>query len=266
MKTIKFKIPNHLHSIIIFGILIIYSSCGFQGRKYTTGHYWDGRNEIEYDKQNEKQNGNGNEEVNPKKKEKESAIHQRNESEEKLSSKVDEINSAIKLAEDQKFIVPYTSSRTNNLEPNSGKGNLLSIDPNDIVLETDTVPQSLLNKHKSINRQIFWGLVIASFSFDIFGSIIGLGVNEPDLIFIPILALCIFPFIFVPQLKKLMISINKFKEELERSKSTNAEKAWFKKESRYLYNIDSLRFFILWGTIALTALSLLLINTFFAGG
>ena len=56
MKTMKFKIPNHLHSIIILGIMIIYSSCGFQGRKYTTGHYWNGRNEIDFGKQ--KENGN----------------------------------------------------------------------------------------------------------------------------------------------------------------------------------------------------------------
>lgn len=51
-------------------IFMFCSSCGFQGRKYTTGHYWDGRNTIEYDSQNEKleknekQKENGNEVLN----------------------------------------------------------------------------------------------------------------------------------------------------------------------------------------------------------
>lgn len=51
MKSMKFKIPNHLNSIIIFGIMIIYSSCGFQGRKYTTGLYWESEDKIEYDQE-----------------------------------------------------------------------------------------------------------------------------------------------------------------------------------------------------------------------
>ena len=55
-------------TFITFIFIILFSfGCGFHGRKYTTGHYWDGRNEIEFDAQNEKQNEkqkeNGNEEL-----------------------------------------------------------------------------------------------------------------------------------------------------------------------------------------------------------
>jgi len=39
---------------LFFILLLLHlTGCGFQGRKYTTGHYWNGRNEIEYEKQNE---------------------------------------------------------------------------------------------------------------------------------------------------------------------------------------------------------------------
>ena len=50
-------------------LIVLLTSCGFQGRKYTTGHYWEIGNKNEYEKQNEKpeknekQKENGNEEL-----------------------------------------------------------------------------------------------------------------------------------------------------------------------------------------------------------
>ena len=269
MKTMKFKIPNHLDSIIILGIMIIYSSCGFQGRKYTTGHYWNGRNEIEYDTQNENENengnGNGNEELNAKKNEKESTMNQSIVSEETFSSKIDEINSAVVIKEEQKLIAPPSRSQTNHLLRNTHDESPSTIEIPDEI-ERETVPLALLNKHKTINRQIIWGLVISSFSFDIFGAILGLGIHEPELIFIPIIALCILPFFLIPHLKKLKLSIEKFKQELESYKSTNAEKKWFKKEKSYLENIDLLHGSMIALSISFILLSLLMINAFYAGG
>ena len=267
----KFKIPNHLHSIIILGIMIIYSSCGFQGRKYTTGHYWDGRNQLDYDTQNdkpeknEKQKENGNEELIAKNDEKESANTQSIVSEETFSSKIDEINSAVVIKEEQKLIAPPSRSQTNHLLSNTRDESPSTIEIPDEI-ERETVPLALLNKHKTINRQIIWGLVISSFSFDIFCAIVGLGVNEPDLIFIPIIALCILPFFLIPQLKKLKLSIRNFRQELETFKSKNAEKDWFKREKSYLENIDLLHGTMIALSISFILLSLLMINAFFAGG
>ena len=50
---------------LFFILLLLHlTGCGFQGRKYTTGHYWNGRNEIEYEKQSEKQKEKENENEN----------------------------------------------------------------------------------------------------------------------------------------------------------------------------------------------------------
>jgi hypothetical protein len=65
---------NHMKhrtfTYISFIFIILFSiGCGFQGRKYTTGHYWEIGNKNEYEKQNEKpeknekQKENGNEEL-----------------------------------------------------------------------------------------------------------------------------------------------------------------------------------------------------------
>ncbi len=240
-------------------VFMLCSSCGFQGRKYTTGHYWNGRNEIVYEKQKE------NEELNAKKNEKESAMNQSIVSEETFSSKINEINSAVVIKEEQKLIAPPSRSQTNHLLRNTHDESPSTIEIPDEI-ERETVPLALLNKHKTINRQITWGLVISSFSFDIFGAIVGLGVNEPDLIFIPIIALCILPFFLFPQLKKLKLSIRNFRQELETYKSTNAEKNWFKKEKSYLGNIDLLHGVIVAISISFILLSLLMINAFYAGG
>ena len=55
---------------LFFIVLLLHlTGCGFQGRKYTTGHYWESGNKNEYEKQNEKpeknekQKENGNEEL-----------------------------------------------------------------------------------------------------------------------------------------------------------------------------------------------------------
>jgi hypothetical protein len=62
-------------TLFIFLITFLLSSCGFQGRKYTRWHYWEGRNDIEYGytnpEKNQKQKENEKEEQNPNKKESE---------------------------------------------------------------------------------------------------------------------------------------------------------------------------------------------------
>ena len=271
MKYLLFDLksasPRAKNFIPLFFFLLTFllSSCGFQGRKYTTGHYWDGRNQLDYDTQNEKQKENGNEELIAKKNEKESAINQRIVSEERFSSKIDEINSAVEIIEEQKLIAPPLRSQTNHMLSNTCDESPSTIEIPDEI-ERETVPLALLNKHKSINRQIIWGIVISSFSFDIFGAVLGLGIHEPELIFIPIIALCILPFFLVPHLKKLKLSIEKFKQELESYKSTNAEKKWFKSEKSYLENIDLLHGAMIALSISFLLVSLLMIYAVFAGG
>lgn len=60
-------------TLFIFFITFLLSSCGFQGRKYTRWHYWEGRNDIEYGyanpQKNQNQKENEKEEQNPNKKE-----------------------------------------------------------------------------------------------------------------------------------------------------------------------------------------------------
>ena len=52
---------NRTLTYLSFVFIVLFSfGCGFQGRKYTTGHYWDGRNEIEYEKQSESEKQNEN--------------------------------------------------------------------------------------------------------------------------------------------------------------------------------------------------------------
>jgi hypothetical protein len=253
---------------LFFIILLIHlTGCGFQGRKYTSGHFWESGTKNEYEKRNgnEELKENGNEELKPEKKEKESAISQRIASEEKFFSKIDEINSAFEIIEEQKFIAPPSRSQTNHMLSNTRDESPSTIEIPDEI-ERETVPLALINKHKTINRQIIWGLVISSFSFDIFGAVLGLGIHEPDLIFIPIIALCILPFFLVPHLKKLKLSIEKFKQELESYKSTNAEKKWFKREKSYLENIDLLHGAMIALSISFLLLSLLMIYAVFAGG
>jgi len=85
------------------------SSCGFQGRKYTSGHYLEGRNDFEYEdpKKKEKLRENEKEEQNLNKKESE-----------KESEKNKENEIAIKI--DSKSIVKDTL-KISSLEKNSRK-------------------------------------------------------------------------------------------------------------------------------------------------
>ena len=64
-RTIFFK------NLFFILLLLHLTGCGFQGRKYTTGHYWDGRNEIEYEKQSAKQSESESEKQKEKEKENE---------------------------------------------------------------------------------------------------------------------------------------------------------------------------------------------------
>ncbi len=60
-------------------LLLHLTGCGFQSRKYTTGHFWDGRNEIVYE--TEKQSWNQNEKESVKESAKPSGNQNEKESE-----------------------------------------------------------------------------------------------------------------------------------------------------------------------------------------
>ena len=64
------------------------TGCGFQSRKYTTGHFWDGRNEIVYE--TEKQSGKQNENERENERESESGKQNENESEQQNEIKPSE--------------------------------------------------------------------------------------------------------------------------------------------------------------------------------
>lgn len=99
------------HTLFIFFLTFMLTSCGFHGRKYTSGHFWEGRNDIEYGyaypEKNQKQKENEKEEQNLNKKESEK---------ESEKGKGNEI--AIKI--DSKSIVKDTL-KISSLEKNSRK-------------------------------------------------------------------------------------------------------------------------------------------------
>ncbi len=79
------------HTLFIFFLTFMLSSCGFQGRKYTSGHYLEGRYDFEYEdpKKKEKLRENEKEEqnLNKKESEKESEKNKENEIAIKIDSK-----------------------------------------------------------------------------------------------------------------------------------------------------------------------------------
>lgn len=84
-----------IYKNLFFILLLLHlTGCGFQGRKYTTGHYWETGTKNEYEKKNEKQKENGNEELkkneneNEKQKEEQIVIEPRIASEKKFSANI----------------------------------------------------------------------------------------------------------------------------------------------------------------------------------
>lgn len=47
-----------LKKLTFLFLLLHLTGCGFQSRKYTTGHFWDGRNEIVYETEKQRRNQN----------------------------------------------------------------------------------------------------------------------------------------------------------------------------------------------------------------
>jgi hypothetical protein len=76
---------SFLKKLAFLFLLLHLTGCGFQSRKYTTGHFWDGRNEIVYEteKQSEKQSGKQSEKQSGKQNERQSGKQSEKQSEKK---------------------------------------------------------------------------------------------------------------------------------------------------------------------------------------
>ena len=148
--------------LILVIILLFMSSCGFQGRKYTTGHYWNGRNEIEYEKQSE------SESEKQKEKERKLSIHL-----EDTSIEFDTLKIPLYRKNSKRYQRNHPEKAENKQE--SPQSSALKGEHTNGSADTTLVSEiKALNKKFNTSAILFW-------SNGVFSTITGLILTVPDL-------------------------------------------------------------------------------------
>lgn len=231
------------------------SSCGFQGRKYTTGHYWNGRNQIEYENQSERV--------------------QEFSVQSKELIELDLIEDKTEL--DTLKIPLYTKKSKENYEARRIQEKEDSIQQDIIkkerlkrqseyLLEVASIPKSVIDLNKDKNRELGQTFLLSILLFPIFGGLVGFGLNNPELVFIPIIAIVIYPYFIIRKHKKLKAKIGELQIELKKYETSSSEKKWYQIKIQSINDADLLRTLLALATVGLYILCLLILLAFYSGG
>ena len=224
-------------------IFMFCSSCGFQGRKYTTGHYWDGRNVMDYDtqndKQNEKQNGNENEEFKK--------YENKNEKE--------KTNEHIKnIAVSKQFFETSENIKRNSKHNYSEVAD--TIDPAEIpgkqpdqIMNVESIPPEIDKEIKALDDKLFSTLLLSI----LFGAVLFLTLMTiyfySELAPIGAILQLIFDVIWIKKTIHFFREKKKLSHTVDTYRSENLNKKWFKKTVESLESDSFLNYILIIGYI-----------------
>ena len=224
-------------------VFMLCSSCGFQGRKYTTGHYWNGRNEIEYDTQNENENENENENGNEELKK----YNNKNE--------IEKSNEYINI----KTICKQYLETSENIKRNS-KLNYSevadTIDPAEIpgkqpdqLMNVESVPPEIDNEIKALDDKLFSTLTLSL----LFGAVLFLTLMTvifyPEFAPIGAILQLIFDVIWLKRTIHFFREKKKLSHIVDTYRNDNLNKKWFKKTVESLESDSFLNYILIIGYI-----------------
>ena len=223
------------------------SSCGFQGRKYATGHYWNGRNGIVYEKQSE------SESEKQKEKEKENG----NEELKKYNNKneIEKSNEYINI----KTICKQYLETSENIKRNS-KLNYSevadTIDPAEIpgkqpdqLMNVESVPPEIDNEIKALDDKLFSTLTLSL----LFGAVLFLTLMTvifyPEFAPIGAILQLIFDVIWLKRTIHFFREKKKLTHIVDTYRNDNLNKKWFKKTVESLESDSFLNYILIIGYI-----------------
>ena len=234
--TTKNKILNPAIWVII---LLFMSSCGFQGRKYTTGHYWNGHNEIVYEKQSE----------SAKQKENEKLKKYENKNEKEKTNEHIEIISASKqffeTSENIKRNSKYNYSEVaDTIDPAEIPGK----EP-DKILNTETIPPEIDNEIKALDNQVLSTFLLSC----LFGAVLFLTLMttyfNPEFAVIGVILILICNVIWIKRTIQFYRNYKELSHTIDTYRSENLNKKWFKKTVESLESASFLNYILIFGYI-----------------
>jgi preprotein translocase subunit SecF len=224
-------------------VFMLCSSCGFQGRKYTTGHYWNGRNEIEYDTQNENENENENENGNEELKKYNNKIEK-----EKTNEHIKKI-----AVSHQYFETSENIKRNSKLNYSEVAD---TIDPSEIpgkqpeqIMNVESIPPEIDKEIKALDDKLFSTLLLSI----LFGAVLFLTLMTiyfySELAPIGAILQLIFDVIWIKRTIHFFREKKKLSHIVDTYRSENLNKKWFKKTVESLESDSFLNYILIIGYI-----------------
>ena len=246
---------------LFFILLLLHlTGCGFQGRKYTTGHYWESGNKNEYEKQNEKPEKNENEK------------EKQNENEELKKNENENENENEKQKEEQIVIEPRIASEekfSNNIQIKTQELLDTIVPGQNHSKSAEKIPSEILDPIELATQQIIpislWSFL--SFAMSALGAL--LTMEEISVVAGPILmVISIFLLIrYFSKISKWSKKAFEIRKNLKKNLSQNPKPKWAPRVSNKIFFLDMLEligyFFLILTLLTITGVIMTIL--YFAG-